>query len=81
MTEENDNTPELGSPIADPNAPHVGPNYLPGCVIGSSIGGINDGREAIAEDLSISKYEAEILYPGFLTICIESGCLLCYKCM
>jgi len=20
-------------------------------------------------------------YPGFLTICIESGCLLCYKCM
>jgi non-specific serine/threonine protein kinase/serine/threonine-protein kinase len=21
------------------------------------------------------------LYPGFLTICIESGCLLCYKCM
>ena len=60
MTE--DNTPVLGSPIADPNAPHVGPTGTSQFVIGASIGGINDGREAIVEGLSISKYEAEILY-------------------
>jgi hypothetical protein len=62
LVETEDCTLTLGSPIADPNAPHVGPTRTSRFVIGSSLDGINDGREAIAEGLAISKYEAEVLF-------------------